>query len=143
MNRNHPYRARRNLLFDQRWLDVEGRQIDVDEARHGAAIDDCVRRGDPGERRNDDFIALADVQRSVREMQRRSSGGACYCVRRADERGETSLEIGNERPLYDPSALERLCCGFDLLLPEERLGNRNGRRHRREYTGGCTALRSA
>ena len=130
VHRDDPDRSLRHErveLFDVQVVRVE---VDVDEHGLAAALRDDVRRRDPREAGDDHLVAGTDVERHHRDLQRRRARARCDRVLGAGVRSELLLELGDERALDDPAGLKRPLHGTELLLAEERLGDRD--RHGRE-----------
>ena len=105
-------------------VDVAGRDIDVREHRCRAAVNDCVRRRDPGEARHDHLVARSHADGAERKMQRRGATRRRQGMRDTVPFGERRFEGGDLRTLGDPAGPEHLRDGSDFLPTDGRKCNR-------------------
>src|SRR5215813_2767754 len=97
-------RARGDRVFDEGCVDVEGRRIDIDKDRLGAAISHRVGGGNKRMTDGNYFVPRANADCKQPKMKR---GGAIRYGARVwstDIRGERCFEGCNRRPLAYPSA---------------------------------------
>ena len=118
-------RSRRDQSLDLARVDIERPQIHVAEDRRGAHVLHHVGRGDPRERRHNDFVTRLQPQCCDRDVQSRSAGTDGDGKRRAGEAREFLLEVPDVGPLHDPAALQRLEHGLLLRLVEKGLCDRD------------------
>jgi len=91
-------RARADLRFNGRGVDIEGGPVDIDQYRAAAAIAHHIGGGDISQSWHDDFVARLEAERNQGQMQRACSVAGRYGMAHAAEFGEFSLEVGDETP---------------------------------------------
>jgi len=94
-----------NLLSHQVRVHIVGRPVHIDEHRLRPAIHDRIGRGNPCERRDDYLVARTDAHSRQDQVQSGSAVAAGQCVPDLVSSGERLFEIGDFRPLYDPTSL--------------------------------------
>ena len=108
MNRDHKRGSLCDRVGQGLGIEVVAAGVNVGEDRRGAAMDDGVRSGHPGERRHDDLVALADPERGEGQLQRCGAGGGRQGVLDVVQLGEGALELGDLGTLGQPARLQRL-----------------------------------
>ncbi len=88
-------------------IEVESVWIDVHEFWCCSAIDDRVRRCDPGERGNDYLVPGTDAESGERQMQPGSARRDRHAVGRTVTRSEATLKFRDTWALCQPSTIER------------------------------------
>jgi hypothetical protein len=106
----------------RRRVEVQRDRVDVHEHRARPLVEHGVRRGDEGERRRHDLLALPHTDRAQRQVQAGRARGHGAGVRHAQPGGERGLEGGHaraERELAGAQDLEH-----ELLLARSDHGPR-------------------
>ncbi len=80
-------------------------RMTVDEVRHGAGMDDRVRRGDEGQRRTQDLVAIADPERVQDHLQGRGAADDGHGLARPAGPGKCLLEDAHVTPGVGDEAL--------------------------------------
>ena len=124
VDRDDPDGAGRDLRLDLRDVDVEGLEVDVAEDRARPHVLDHVGRRHPGEGRNDHLVPWLQPECCDGQVER---GRARACGQRVPDAGEfleLALELPHHRSLDQPAAAQRALDRLDLLLADERPGDR-------------------
>ena len=103
----------RQDVSDSDGVNVEGFRQDVDENRLGPAINDGIRRRDPGERRHHNLVVRSNPKCGERQMKGRRSAAGGGCEPAAECRGKGLFEGSRYRPLGKPPGKQ----GFTKRLP--------------------------
>ena len=88
MHGNDGFGPGRDRLLELNRIQTERFGIDIHDHRRGSDIDGGFRGGDPGDARNNDFIAGADPQREQRAFERGGAVAHPDSIFRVLERGE-------------------------------------------------------
>src|SRR6266852_4979398 len=118
--------ARRDCRLHQRRIDAEGVRLDIHKNGLRAGEQDRVGRGDECEWNGDDFVAGADSVREERQVKAGGARGDRHRVRNSTPARELLLELRDHRALRELAALEHEHDGALLLLPNQRMGERDG-----------------
>jgi len=118
-----PFRQRRFDLLD---VDIACRRFAVDEDWLGASDLDGVRRRDMRLCRNDHFIAGADAQAYIGQMQPRRAGAKTGCVSPgSEEAGEVPLELLGTRAVNQLRTRQHFDYGPLLFVSDDGAAERN------------------
>ena len=103
---------------------------DVAEDGSGAAVADGVGGGDEGERWDDHLVARLDPRRDARKVERSGAAREGEHVLRAQVLGELLLERLCLRAGAEPAGAERRGDGFELLVADPHVEDRDLRSSR-------------
>ena len=102
----------------------QGVAVDIDEDRCGAEQADQVGRGNPGQRRRDDFVSGSDPQRQQGHVHGRGGRTQGYRVSRSDEGGEPLFQLLVSGSGRDPSGAQDPGDRFNFGIADAGQGKR-------------------
>ena len=94
VDREDRFGARRDARFDQCWIDVVARRIDIDKDRNGALVENRLERPRKGEGGGDHFVTGLNTDRVERRVDGRRAGVEQNRVRYTQTIGPLTLQTG-------------------------------------------------
>src|SRR6266851_2568906 len=113
----------RDRRLHARWIDTEVAARDIGEHGRRPCEEHRVCRGDEGERRGHDFVALSDPVRKECEVQSSRAGGNGDRVFHPDPARKSLLERSHDGPLRKLAAFENLHHRSLLFVADHRMSN--------------------